>query len=161
MFPPRWVGSFSSKNSRKYEITFNIYGQQIAAFFDFAGIVGRHATVTFHPVITTQLPGGRFRENANHLVPLAAPHPAFFAIVNRQFNAALQPVFDTYWLPWSQNYDIIVGGVVWETLIYQEQWSRSTVLQPLIQHNLLNDDQDDDDDDDDLGDGGDDFNDLD
>jgi hypothetical protein len=173
------VGSFSTKNPRKYEVIFTTPSpsQRIAAYFNFAGIIGRHATVTFHPIITTHIQGGRIRENANRLVQFPAPHPEIFSIVVRQINLVLAPVFDTYWLPWSQDYDIIVSGVVWETLIYQEQLSRSTRLRPLHQHNLLNDgqhdvvddndddeDNDDDDDDDDdndnndLGDGEEDFN---
>ena len=50
------------------------------------------------------------------------------------------PVLDVYWMQWSHNYTIVVGGVIWETFTYQEQLSRSTTLRPVHQHNLLNDD---------------------
>ena len=102
----------------------------------------QHATITFHPVITTPLIGGRYRENADLQTILPAPNVGIFCITNQQVNAVLQPFFHIYWLQWSQDYDIVVYGVVWETFTNQEQLSRSTVLQPLHQHNLLNDDQD-------------------
>ena len=106
------MGSFSTKNSGKYELVFNTPGQRIVAFFDFVGAVGRHATITFHPVVTMEIQGGKHRENANRVFYFQAPHPAIFAIVNSTFNVVLQPAFDTYWLKWSQDYKIIVGGVV-------------------------------------------------
>lgn len=43
--------------------------------------------------------------------------------------------------------------MIWETFINQEQLSRSTKLQPLDQHNLINDGQDDEGDDGDGDDG--------
>ena len=83
--------------------------------------------------------GGGFRENANLQVMLPAPHPNVFSLVNT-LGIVLMPAVDVYWMPWSQNYTILVNGIIWETFIYQEQLSRSTTLHPLNQHNLLNDD---------------------
>jgi hypothetical protein len=143
------VGSFSTKYQRKYEVIFNSPGGHcIAAYFNFTGFIGQHATVSFHPTIVTPVIGGGFRENADQQIYLPAPHPILFCIINRTFNILLQPHLDIYLIQWSQDYDIVVGGLVWETFINQEQLSRSTILQPLDQHNLLNDGQDDDDDDD-------------
>jgi hypothetical protein len=90
---------------------------------------------------------------------LPAPNHQLFSILNCTNNTILLPFFDSYWLPWSQDYNIMVDGEVWETFIYQEQLSRSTTLHPLSQHNLLNDNHDDDlgDDNDDLGDDNDDL----
>jgi hypothetical protein len=50
---------------------------------------------------------------------------------------------DTYWLAWDNDYYIVVGAIVWEVFINQEQLSRSTLLRPLDQHNLSNDGWDD------------------
>ena len=85
---------------------------------------------------------------------MPAPNPILFCLVNCTLGIVLQPLFDIYWIQWSQDYDVVVGGLVWETFIYQEQLSRSTILQPLNQHNLLNDGQQDflEDDDNDLED---------
>lgn len=135
-----WVGSFSTKNLQKYEVIFNLPGNgRIAAYFCFNAVVARYATVTFHPVIFTQLQGGGFRENANLAIFSMAPNPLLFSIRNCTFNVFLAPFFETYWLQWSQDYDIFVDNVVWETFTHQEQFSHSTTLHPFSQHNLLND----------------------
>jgi len=74
---------------------------------------------------------------------MPAPDPVLFRIIDRTFGIILQPLIDTYWIRWSQDYDILVGGLIWETFIYQEQLSRSTKIHPRHQHNLLNDDSQD------------------
>ena len=131
-------------------------GNRIVAYFKFSGVVGQHATVTFHPAIHTQIQGNRFREHADRPVWAPAPNFALFSIRHRGTDINIMPFFDVYWLAWGHDYDIVVGGVVWETFIYQEQLSRCTGIHPRQQHNLLNDDlediqgdEDDDDDDDD------------
>jgi len=93
-----------------------------------------------HPVIQTPIIAGGFRENADLHIFMPAPDPILFRVVNRTLGIILPPAFDIYWIQWSHNYDIVVGGLVWETFIYQEQLSRSTMFAPLNQHNLLNDD---------------------
>jgi hypothetical protein len=141
---PQFIGSFSTKNHRKYEVIFDAPGPngnpiRLCAYFNFSGHIAL-ATVSFHPVLNTPIAAGGFRENGDQQVFMPAPNPILFRITNRILGIVLQPVFDMYWIHWSQDYDVIVGGLVWETFIYQEQLSRSTTLQPLNQHNLLNDD---------------------
>jgi hypothetical protein len=154
--PPRFIGSFSTKNSRKYEIAFTTpAGHRVMAYIDFNPYFGKYAVITFHPIIFTPIQGGAFRENANKQIVLQAPHRDIFHIRNCSYNFIVPPWFDSYWLHWSYNFNIVVGGVIWETFINQEQLSRSTILRPLQHHNLLNDTQQDlhmDDEDDNLGD---------
>jgi hypothetical protein len=83
-------------------------------FFNFSSLVGRYATITFHSVSFTPISGGRFRENANLQVVLQVPHPAIFHILDLTINMVLQPFMDTYWLAWSNDYYIVLDGVVWE-----------------------------------------------
>jgi hypothetical protein len=97
----------------------------------------------FHPTINTPTTGGGNRENATLQVLLQASLPQIFHILDLTPNTLLLPFRDTYWLAWSNDYYIVVGGIVWEVFINQEQLSRSTVLNPLNQHNLLNEDGDD------------------
>jgi hypothetical protein len=114
-------------------------GNRIVAYFYFNGIVGRHAIVSFHLAIHTPIQGNRFRENADRHALIPAPNFALFSIRYRDSDVVLQPFFNLYWLAWGTDYDIVVGGEVWETFIYQEQLSRCTVIHPSQQHNLLND----------------------
>jgi hypothetical protein len=123
---PQFVESFSTKNHRKYEVIFNTPGpneDRICAFFNFSGHIAQ-ATVSFHLVINTPIVAGGYRENANLQIFMLAPAPMLFRLANRTLGIDLQPVFDIYWMQWSQNYDVIVNGIIWETFIYQKQLSR-------------------------------------
>ena len=132
-------GSFSTKQRRKYEISFTYQDQRIGAYAIMQPGVGL-CTITFHPVVTGVYLTGRGWERCNTDLLLAVPPVPIFSIFDRYLMVALQPVpwAPMYVFGWGGSVAIVISGIVYETWGSQVQWSRSTNIQPVGSHNYLN-----------------------